>query len=103
MKISRVDIAAAVALPSLVSGAALLADWQYGTTAAAVEVGAAIAAGKLSFVSFAKKWSPALSWGAGTTAAAFTQAAITGAVGGGPAVGAVLHMTLGFHPPHGAV
>ena len=86
MKISRVDIAAAVALPSLVSGAALLADWQYGTTAAAVEVGAAIAAGKLSFVSFAKKWSPALSWGAGTTAAAFTQAAITGAVGGGPAV-----------------
>ena len=86
MKISRADIAAAVALPSLVSGAALLADWQYGNTAAAVELGAAIAAGKLSLVSFAKTWSPALSWGAGATAAAFTHATITSAASTGPAL-----------------
>ena len=86
MKISRADILTTVALPSLVSGAALLADMQYGTHAATIELCTAIAAGKLSFVSFAKKWSPTLSWGAGTAAAAFGQAAITGAVGGGPAV-----------------
>jgi hypothetical protein len=86
VKISRTDLVAAVALPSLVSGAALLADWQYGGHATAVELVTAIAAGKVSAVSFAKKWSPALSWGAGTVAAAFTQATITGAMGGGPAV-----------------
>lgn len=85
MKITRTDIAAAVALPSLVSGAALLADWQYGQHATAVETITAIAAGKLAAVSFARKWSPSLSWGAGAAAAAFTQAAITGAAGGGPA------------------
>ncbi|MGV9756951.1 FtsK/SpoIIIE domain-containing protein [Streptomyces tricolor] len=86
MKISRADAISALTLPSLVSGAALIADWQYGNTAAAVELVTALAAGKLSVVSFAKKWSPTLSWGAGTVAAAFGQAAITGAVGGGPAV-----------------
>ncbi|MGW3144857.1 FtsK/SpoIIIE domain-containing protein [Streptomyces sp. NPDC001177] len=85
MKISRTDIAAAVALPSLVSGAALIADWQYGNHAVAVELIAAIAAGKLSFVSFAKKWSPTLSWGAGAAAAAFTQATITSGASTGPA------------------
>ncbi|MEV6180175.1 FtsK/SpoIIIE domain-containing protein [Streptomyces sp. NPDC052015] len=85
MKISRADVATSLALPSLVSAAALLADWQYGQHAAAVETITAIAAGKLSAISFAKKWSPTLSWGAGAAAAAFTQAAITGAVGGGPA------------------
>lgn len=85
MKISRADIATALTLPSLVSGAALIADWQYGSHAVAVELITAIAAGKLSFVSFAKKWSPALSWGAGAAAAAFTQAAITGATETGPA------------------
>jgi hypothetical protein len=86
VKISRADIVISLALPSLVSGAALTADWQYGNTAAAVEVGAAIAAGKLSFVSFAKKWSPTLSWGAGATAAAFTHATITSAASTGPAL-----------------
>ena len=86
MKITRADIATSLALPSLVSAAALTADLQYGTHAAAVELVTAIAAGKLSFVSFAKKWSPTLSWGAAATAAAFSQATITGAVGGAPAV-----------------
>ncbi|KUN03165.1 hypothetical protein AQI95_24730 [Streptomyces yokosukanensis] len=85
MKISRADIIPTVALPSLVSAAALIADMQYGSHAVAVEFIAALAAGKLSFVSFAKKWSPTLSWGAGAAAVAFTQAAITGGVGGGPA------------------
>lgn len=85
MKITRTDALAALTLPSLVSGAALIADWQYGSHATAVEFIGAIATGKLSFVSFAKKWSPALSWGAGTAAVAFTQAGVTSAAGGGPA------------------
>jgi hypothetical protein len=86
VNIRRTDAIAALTLPSLVSAAALVADWQYGQHAVAVEIVAAIAAGKLSFVSFSKKWSQPLSWGAGTTALAFTQAAITGAFGGGPAL-----------------
>ncbi|WP_225811313.1 FtsK/SpoIIIE domain-containing protein [Streptomyces spinosus] len=86
MKISRADVAASIALPSLVSSAAILADMQYGSHAVTVELITALATGKLSFVSFAKKWSPTLSWGAGAMAAAFTQAAITGAGGAGPAV-----------------
>lgn len=86
MKISRADVATAIALPSLVSAAALTADWQYADHAAVVEFVTAIAAGKLSFVSFAKKWPQPLSWGAAAAAAAFTQAGITGAVGGMPAV-----------------
>ena len=86
MKITRADVATSIALPSLVSAAALTADWQYGQHAAAVEFITAVAAGKLSFVSFAKKWPQPLSWGAAAAAAAFTQAGITGAVGGMPAV-----------------
>lgn len=86
MKISRTDIACAVALPSLVSAAAIAADMQYAGHAAAVEFIAAAAAGKLAFVSFAKKWPQPLSWGAAAATAAFTQAGITGAVGGIPAV-----------------
>ena len=85
MKISRADIVSAVAVPSLVSGAALLADWQYGSNATLAEAVVAIAAGKVTLASFAKKWSPALSWGALATTAAFGQAAITGAAGAGPA------------------
>jgi hypothetical protein len=86
LKITRADVASAIALPSLVSAAALAADMQYGSHATAVETITAIAAGKLSGLSFAKKWSPSLSWGAAAAAAAFTQAGITGAVGGAPAV-----------------
>lgn len=85
MKIRPADIAASVALPSLVSGAALLADLQYGSHSTLAEAVVAVAAGKLSAVSFAKKWSPSLSWGAGVAAGAFTQAAITSAGGGWPA------------------
>ncbi|MFF7130005.1 FtsK/SpoIIIE domain-containing protein [Streptomyces sp. NPDC008240] len=93
MKISRADlplpsvadVAMSVALPSLVSAAALAADWQYGGHATLVEAVVAIAAGKVSAVSFAKKMSPTLSWGAGAASAAFTQAAITGGAGAGPA------------------
>jgi hypothetical protein len=79
VKPTSADAVAALTLPSLVSGAALLADWQYGHTAIAVELATAIAAGKLSLVSFAKKWDTALSWGAGTVSATFTHAAITSA------------------------
>ena len=86
MKISRTDALAALTLPSLVSAAALAADWQYGTTATVVEFTVALAAGKLSFASFAKKWSPALSWGVLATGGAFLQATITGAFGFAPAV-----------------
>jgi hypothetical protein len=85
VKVTRADAIAALTLPSLVSGAALAADWQYGQHATAVEIITAVAAGKLSFVSFAKKWSPTLSWGAGATAAAFTHATITSAATAGPA------------------
>ena len=86
LKITRTDALTAVALPSLVSAAALAADMQYAGHAAAVEFIAAAAAGKLTFVSFAKKWPQPLSWGASAAAVAFTQAGITGAVGGMPAV-----------------
>jgi hypothetical protein len=86
VKITRADVASAIALPSLVSAAALAADWQYGQHATAVELVTAIAAGKLSGLSFAKKWPQPLSWGAAAAAAAFTQASITGAAGGAPAV-----------------
>jgi hypothetical protein len=86
VKISRADVATSIALPSLVSAAALTADMQYANHAAAAEFITAVAAGKLSFVSFAKKWPQPLSWGAAAGAAAFTQAGITGAVGGMPAV-----------------
>ena len=86
VKISRADIATSLALPSLVSAAALTADLQYADHAAVVEFIAAAAAGKLSLVSFAKKWPQPLSWGAGAATAAFTQAGITGAAGGWPAV-----------------
>lgn len=85
MKITRTDAVAALALPSLVSGAALIADWQYGDTAVAVEFVTAVAAGKLSFVSFARKWPQPLSWGALVAAGAFTQAGITDSLGLGPA------------------
>lgn len=86
MKITRADVATSIALPSLVSAAAIAADMQYADHATAVEFVTAIAAGKLAFVSFAKKWPQPLSWGALVTAGAFTQAGITGAAGGMPAV-----------------
>ncbi|MFJ2000276.1 FtsK/SpoIIIE domain-containing protein [Streptomyces chartreusis] len=82
MKISHADIAVSIGLPSLVSGAALAADAQYGTTAAVVEFITAVAAGKLSFVSFASKWPQPLSWGALALAGVSAQAWLTGTVGG---------------------
>ena len=82
MKIDRTDIATALAVPGLVSAAAIGADHIYGTTAAAIEFGAALAAGKLSFVSFAKKWPSALAWGSLALAGASGQAWLTGTVGG---------------------
>ncbi|WP_033307356.1 FtsK/SpoIIIE domain-containing protein [Streptomyces iakyrus] len=86
MKISRADLVATFAAPSLVSAAALAADYQYGMAAAAVELTAAVAAGSLSLTSFSKKWSSALSWSAGAASGAFTQAWVTTAVGGGASV-----------------
>ncbi|GGQ83697.1 FtsK/SpoIIIE domain-containing protein [Streptomyces flaveolus] len=84
MKITPADIATSTIVPSIVTGAALLAEWQYGTTAAAVEFATALAAGKLAFVSFAKKWSPALSWSALASTGLFTQAGVTTVGGIGP-------------------
>lgn len=82
MKIDRTDIITAITVPGLVSTAALTADDFYGTTAAAIEFGTALAAGKLSFVSFAKGWPPALAWGSLALAGVSTQAWLTGTVGG---------------------
>lgn len=83
MKLTRTDLALTLATPSLVSAAALAADWQYGTTAAAVEFAAAVAAGSLSLASFSKKWNTALSWSAGAACGVFGQAWATTALGGG--------------------
>ncbi|MFC7817577.1 FtsK/SpoIIIE domain-containing protein [Streptomyces sp. NPDC057367] len=84
MKITRVDLVTSTIAPSIVTGAALIAEWQYGTTAAVVEFCTAAATGKLAFVSFAKKWSPALSWSALAAAGLFTQAGVTTVGGIGP-------------------
>lgn len=82
MKIDRTDIATALTVPGLVSAAALTADGIYGNSAAVIEFTAALAAGKLSFVSFAKKWPPALAWGSLAAAGISAQAWLTGTVGG---------------------
>jgi DNA segregation ATPase FtsK/SpoIIIE-like protein len=82
VKIDRVDIITAITVPSIVSAAALTADGVYGTTAAAIEFGTALAAGKLSFVSFAKKWPASLAWGSLALAGVSTQAWLTSTVGG---------------------
>lgn len=82
MKISRADLYATAAVPSLVSAAALAADWQYGMTAAAVEFAAAIAASSLSLTSFSKRWNTTLSWASGAAAGIFGQAWATTAIGG---------------------
>ncbi|MFD8234017.1 FtsK/SpoIIIE domain-containing protein [Streptomyces sp. NPDC059696] len=84
MKISRADIAASLTAPSIVTGAALIAELQYGTDAAVVEFATAVATGNLAWTSFAKKWSPALSWGALAMTGAFTQAGVTTVGGIGP-------------------
>lgn len=84
MKLTSADIATSVIAPSIVTGAALIAEWQYGTTAATVEFLTAIATGKLAFVSFAKKWPQPLSWAGLATAGAFTQAGVTTVGGLGP-------------------
>ncbi|MDX3835618.1 FtsK/SpoIIIE domain-containing protein [Streptomyces europaeiscabiei] len=82
MKLTRTDALAALTAPTLVSATALAADWQYGTTAAAVEFGTAIAAGSLAWTAFSKKWPPALAWGSTAAAGAFGQAWATGAFDG---------------------
>lgn len=84
MKVSRADIGTSLTVPSIVTGAALLAEWQYGTYAAVAEFITAAAAGKLSLASFARKWSPALSWSSLAAAALFTQAGVTTVGGIGP-------------------
>jgi hypothetical protein len=83
VKITRADLIATFAAPSLVSTAAVAADWQYGTTAAAVEFAASVAAGSLSLASFSKKWSAALSWASAAAAGAFAQAWATTTIGEG--------------------
>lgn len=84
MKLTRADLATSAIAPSIVTGAALIAEWQYGTHAAVAEFVTAVATGKLAFVSFARKWSPPLSWGALAMAGAFTQAGVTTVGGFGP-------------------
>lgn len=84
MKLTLADVTTSTIAPSIVTGAAFIAEWQYGTNAAVVEFLTAAATGKLALVSFARKWSPALSWGALATAGAFTQAGVTAVGGIGP-------------------
>lgn len=84
MKLTAADIATSTITPSIVTGAALIAEMQYGTHAAAVEFITAAATGKLAFVSFAKKWSPTLSWSSLAAAGVFTQAGVTTVGGIGP-------------------
>lgn len=86
MKLTRADIATSTIAPSIVTGAALIAEWQYGTNAAVVEFLTAAATGKVCFVSFARKWSPSLSWSALAAAGMFTQAGVTTVGGFGPTV-----------------
>lgn len=86
MKPTRADLATSLTAPSIITGAALIAEWQYGTAAATVEFITAAATGKLAFVSFAKKWPHHLSWGSLATAGAFTQAGVTTIGGLGPTV-----------------
>lgn len=82
MKPTRADLIATFAAPSLVSATALAADWQYGTSAAAVEFIGAVTAGSLSLASFSKKWNTTLAWAAGAATGVFTQAWATTAIGG---------------------
>jgi len=84
VKLTAADLATSLIAPSIVTGAALIAEWQYGTHAAVAEFVTALATGKLAFVSFARKWSPSLSWGALAMAGAFTQAGVTTIGGAGP-------------------
>ncbi|MFD1274881.1 FtsK/SpoIIIE domain-containing protein [Streptomyces kaempferi] len=84
MKLTAADLATSTIAPSIVTGAALIAEWQYGDHAAVVEFLTAVVTGKVAFVSFAKKWSPSLSWGALAMAGAFTQAGVTTVGGAGP-------------------
>jgi hypothetical protein len=81
VNITRADLAATIAVPSLVSATALIADAQYGTNAAAVELAAAVAAGSLSLASFSKKWNTSLAWASGAACGVFGQAWVTTAVG----------------------
>ncbi|MHB9857638.1 FtsK/SpoIIIE domain-containing protein [Streptomyces sp. YIM S03343] len=82
MRITRADATATFTIPSLVSAAALTADWQYGTHAAAVEFAAALATGGVAWTSFSRKWPATLAWGAAGAAGIFTQAWATTAIGG---------------------
>jgi hypothetical protein len=84
VKLTAADLATSTIVPSIVTGAALIAELQYGDHAAVVEFLTAVATGKLAFVSFAKKWSPALSWGSLAAAGLFTQAGVTTFGGLGP-------------------
>lgn len=84
MKLTRADLATSLTAPSIITGAALIAEWQYGTTAAVVEFVTCVATGKLAAISFAKKWSPSLSWGSLTATGVFTQAGVTTIGGIGP-------------------
>jgi FtsK/SpoIIIE family len=97
VKVTRSDLVTAAAVPSLVSGAALIADQVYGASAATVELIAAVAAGKLCLASFTRSWSDSLSWGSLVVSAASAEAFFTGAVGGfAPVYGWVVGATAVF-------
>jgi hypothetical protein len=78
VKLTAADLATSLIAPSIVTGAALIAEAQYGSNAVTTEFITAVVTGKLSLLSFSKSWSSSLSWGAGAAAAAFAQATITG-------------------------
>jgi hypothetical protein len=82
MNVARSDLVAAAGIPGLASAAALIADQIYGTQAAAVELTAAVVAGKLSLVSFSQHWSDSLSWGCLALSGLSVQAIAVGTLGG---------------------
>jgi hypothetical protein len=109
VKLTRADLATSLAAPSIITGAALIAEWQYGTTAAVVEFITGAAAGKIAAISFARKWSPALSWGSLAATGMFTQAGVTTIGGIGPtayawlvssAAAVAVHLVYKHHTRH---
>ena len=73
----RTDLISALVPSTAVTGLALAAHAQYGDSAAAVELVAAIASGTVSLASFSKSWSESLSWGATAATLALGQASAT--------------------------
>ncbi|SEO01671.1 FtsK/SpoIIIE domain-containing protein [Actinacidiphila rubida] len=73
----RTDLITTLVPSTAVTGLALATNMQYGDTAAALELVAAVASGSVCLASFSKSWSDALSWGAAAATLALGQATAT--------------------------